>query len=224
MVARCCCLRECEHGVLYPLVHCSDFLWQGSLQVIIERCIICSSLCGRSTLTPSAETWANYAVLCKPTKYWRGERERIERRQTHTPRQRHARGFWARLAGKGHRIFSSSVPLRGAPALCFQVQDATRLSFENNSFDLVGTFQVLHHIPDWQTAFGEMARVLEPGGYLLFSDFVAPAWLAPLAQPLLGKGALLTPQTLAAQAQLCQLTYIHHDSKFPFDETIFMKK
>jgi ubiquinone/menaquinone biosynthesis C-methylase UbiE len=47
--------------------------------------------------------------------------------------------------------------------------DAERLPLEDGSFDLVLGHAVLHHIPDLPTAFGEMARVLAPGGTLLFA-------------------------------------------------------
>jgi SAM-dependent methyltransferase len=47
--------------------------------------------------------------------------------------------------------------------------DAERLPFEDESFDLVLGHAVLHHIPDLAAAFGEFARVLAPGGTLLFA-------------------------------------------------------
>ncbi len=47
--------------------------------------------------------------------------------------------------------------------------DAERLPFKDESFDLVLGHAVLHHIPDLATAFGELARVLAPGGTLLFA-------------------------------------------------------
>jgi ubiquinone/menaquinone biosynthesis C-methylase UbiE len=47
--------------------------------------------------------------------------------------------------------------------------DAERLPFPDASFDLVLGHAVLHHIPDLATAFGELARVLAPGGTLLFA-------------------------------------------------------
>jgi ubiquinone/menaquinone biosynthesis C-methylase UbiE len=49
------------------------------------------------------------------------------------------------------------------------VADAERLPFADGSFDLVLGHAVLHHIPDLRRAFGEFARVLAPGGTLLFA-------------------------------------------------------
>ncbi|MFI5004349.1 MAG: class I SAM-dependent methyltransferase [Solirubrobacterales bacterium] len=47
--------------------------------------------------------------------------------------------------------------------------DAERLPFADGSFDLVLGHAILHHIPDLRTAFGELTRVLAPGGTLLFA-------------------------------------------------------
>ena len=47
--------------------------------------------------------------------------------------------------------------------------DAEDLPFADESFDLVLGHAVLHHIPDLPRAFGEFARVLAPGGTLLFA-------------------------------------------------------
>lgn len=71
--------------------------------------------------------------------------------------------------------------------------DAERLPFADESFDLVIGHAILHHIPDLAGAFKEFARVLAPGGTLLFAgepsrygDRVAnvPKRLAALAAPL----------------------------------------
>jgi ubiquinone/menaquinone biosynthesis C-methylase UbiE len=71
--------------------------------------------------------------------------------------------------------------------------DAGRLPFKDGSFDLVMGHAVLHHIPDLPRAFAEFARVLSPGGTLLFAgepslygDRLAsvPKHLAAAAAPL----------------------------------------
>jgi len=49
------------------------------------------------------------------------------------------------------------------------VADAERLPFPDASFDLVLGHAVLHHIPDLPRAFREFARVLAPGGTLVFA-------------------------------------------------------
>jgi len=45
--------------------------------------------------------------------------------------------------------------------------DATALPFEGESFDLVWSHGVIHHIPDTERAVAEMHRVLRPGGTAL---------------------------------------------------------
>jgi SAM-dependent methyltransferase len=47
--------------------------------------------------------------------------------------------------------------------------DAESLPFADGSFDLVMGHAILHHIPHLRRAFAEFARVLRPGGTLLFA-------------------------------------------------------
>jgi ubiquinone/menaquinone biosynthesis C-methylase UbiE len=47
--------------------------------------------------------------------------------------------------------------------------DAEQLPFADESFDLVLGHAVLHHIPDLERAFLEFARVLAPGGTVMFA-------------------------------------------------------
>ena len=58
--------------------------------------------------------------------------------------------------------------------LHFQVEDATELSFEDSSVDLVLSQNVFHHIPNWNAAIQEIARVLCSGGYLIWLDLTFP--------------------------------------------------
>jgi ubiquinone/menaquinone biosynthesis C-methylase UbiE len=86
--------------------------------------------------------------------------------------------------------------------------DAGALPFEDESFDLVFGHAVLHHLPDLEQSFREMARVLRPGGAIAFAGEpshygdrlaevpkraahrIAPAWRALMgASPLARNGA-----------------------------------
>jgi ubiquinone/menaquinone biosynthesis C-methylase UbiE len=59
----------------------------------------------------------------------------------------------------------------------WQVADACRLPFEDESFDVVAFSSVLHHIPDFPRAVGEARRVLRPGGaaYAFDPNLLHPA-------------------------------------------------
>lgn len=55
--------------------------------------------------------------------------------------------------------------------------DATNLPFADESFDVVATFLMMHHVIHWREAIGELVRVLRPGGGLVGYD-LAPTRLA----------------------------------------------
>jgi len=50
------------------------------------------------------------------------------------------------------------------PSITFENGDASKLKFENNHFDAIFDFIVIHHIPDWKGCLRELYRVLKPGG------------------------------------------------------------
>ncbi|MCE9688230.1 methyltransferase domain-containing protein [Shewanella sp. AS16] len=62
--------------------------------------------------------------------------------------------------------------------------NACELAFADNSFDMVFDFAVLHHVPDWQRAVDEVARVLRPGGYFVIEDLYRAAICNPLSRRL----------------------------------------
>lgn len=49
--------------------------------------------------------------------------------------------------------------------------DATRLPFENNYFDCVYSFGVLHHVPESEHVFSEVYRVLKPDGHFMIAVY-----------------------------------------------------
>ncbi len=109
---------------------------------------------------------------------------------------------------------------RAADATFF-VADASRLPFQNETFDYVLIYGVLHHLPDPASACREVARVLRPGGIYFGSEnnqtiFRAlfdllqrlnPIWHEEAGpQPLIGKRQL---QRFFSQTQV-RLDYSTH--------------
>jgi ubiquinone/menaquinone biosynthesis C-methylase UbiE len=62
----------------------------------------------------------------------------------------------------------------GIPHLKYLEVDSTELPFDDDSFDVVLSFGVLHHIPNWDDALEEIKRVLRKGGYFIYADIVYP--------------------------------------------------
>lgn len=52
------------------------------------------------------------------------------------------------------------------------VGDAEAIDALDSSFDAVIDYGVIHHIPHWQEALREIARVLKPGGMFYFEDLL----------------------------------------------------
>ena len=66
------------------------------------------------------------------------------------------------------------------PGLEFIQGDALKLPFKDESFDTVINVEASHCYPDFPLFLSEVARVLKPGGHLLYADFrfrdSIPAW------------------------------------------------
>ena len=52
------------------------------------------------------------------------------------------------------------------------VGDVARLPFPDSHFDAVVEFAILHHVPEWRMGLREIARVLKPGGVLLYEEYL----------------------------------------------------
>lgn len=58
-----------------------------------------------------------------------------------------------------------------ARGLDVQEADATKLPFEDATFDVAYSFKVLAHVPAFDDAVAEMARVVKPGGHLVYDIY-----------------------------------------------------
>jgi len=57
----------------------------------------------------------------------------------------------------------------GNAQACIRHEDVCALSFADESLDLIGSFDVLEHVPDYARALTEFFRVLRVGGQLLLT-------------------------------------------------------
>jgi ubiquinone/menaquinone biosynthesis C-methylase UbiE len=101
-------------------------------------------------------------------------------------------------------------------SLHLAVMDAERLGLAGERFDLVVAQHMLHHVPDWPAAIGEAARVLRPGGHLVWIDFALPPFLARLLARLARHGGLYTLAQVRAAFAGAGLTERLHERPFPF--------
>ena len=100
--------------------------------------------------------------------------------------------------------------------LRFFTMDTGRLQFPDAQFDIVATSKALHHIPERARAFREMARVLRDGGYLIFTDFVLPAWFPSARLP--------SERNLDELATKAGLTRIYRSRHFLAVDLIWQKE
>lgn len=68
----------------------------------------------------------------------------------------------------GHRLSGYS-----SDQLKLAVGDATLISTEDESYDAVFDFGILHHVPQWQKAVSEIRRVLRPRGRFFFMEVIS---------------------------------------------------
>ncbi len=62
--------------------------------------------------------------------------------------------------------------------------DASSLAFDDESFDLVVDFGIIHHIPNWQDALTEVHRTLKSNGEFLFEELPLETWEQGIGRPL----------------------------------------
>jgi ubiquinone/menaquinone biosynthesis C-methylase UbiE len=94
-----------------------------------------------------------------------------------------------------------------------------RLPFEDASFDIVGTYSVLHHVPVYLGAVREMARVLRPGGWLYIDHEAGPGYWEPNASLERYRAAT----RLTVGAHIAQLLQTGEAFTYAFAKTVFMK-
>jgi ubiquinone/menaquinone biosynthesis C-methylase UbiE len=106
----------------------------------------------------------------------------------------------------------------------FLTVDGTRLPFGDNEFDFVATYKVTHDIPDWHKALLQMLRVLRPKGYLIYTDFAFPSWVASLGKRMVKSMGFPTARELDRFARQNHLVPVHRAQAFNVYEVIWQKQ
>jgi SAM-dependent methyltransferase len=92
--------------------------------------------------------------------------------------------------------FRPGLPLGAVAEDGVRNEDLTNLTFDEDTFDLIITSDVMEHLPDIELAFAETLRVLRPGGIHLFSipnDFPFPDRTEPRVRIEKGEEIHLKP-------------------------------
>jgi len=98
------------------------------------------------------------------------------------------------LTQRHYELASKNFEVRGLKAN-LTLGDAANLPFEDNTFDKIVSFGVLHHTPDIEDCVAEIHRVLKPGGIFIISLYhkhsIHHYWSKLLLQGII-KGKLFT--------------------------------
>ena len=95
------------------------------------------------------------------------------------------------------------------PNIHFFVADATHLPFQDNDFDIVLSFGVMHHIFNWLDALNEIHRVLKPKGYFVYADIVYPRLVAKIARSFKHSYGVTTTHDLNSFIEENEFSTIH---------------
>jgi GT2 family glycosyltransferase/glycosyltransferase involved in cell wall biosynthesis/SAM-dependent methyltransferase len=115
--------------------------------------------------------------------------------------------------------YFDDVPKGTFGPLGVRCEDLTQLTFEDSSFDVVISQDVLEHVPDPRKAFSEIARVLKPGGSHVFTIPYSPLLGTSVTRayhgdPVRAEGALVFTDfgaDLSAMLEDAGLRLIQHE-------------
>ena len=92
---------------------------------------------------------------------------------------------------------------------CFLEADATHLAFEDNSFDIVLSLGVMHHIYNWLDAMEEIKRVLRPKSYFIYMDLVYHELTAKIGRAVSHNYGIITMKDLNSFIEKSNFSIIH---------------
>lgn len=90
----------------------------------------------------------------------------------------------------GSEYLGDVVSLGSRDAQGLRNEDATQLTFADDSFEVFLSFEVLEHIPDYKKALNEARRVLCPGGRFYFTAPFVPVWKDTLIRARIENGKI----------------------------------
>jgi ubiquinone/menaquinone biosynthesis C-methylase UbiE len=97
--------------------------------------------------------------------------------------------------------------------LHFTVADATRLPFEDNHFDMVLSFMVVHHIGDWRQVLEEVSRVLKPEGTYILHEITYPGFMAGVFRSYAKKFGIFTADELLESLDANDFHIVYEEKK-----------
>ena len=62
----------------------------------------------------------------------------------------------------------------------FEQGDVAALPYQDNQFDAIFDFGILHHVPNWKDAIQELHRVLKPRGEVILEDLSIESFQLPV--------------------------------------------
>ena len=102
--------------------------------------------------------------------------------------QRHFRPRQLTAVDLDMRMLTAAAGRRRTPRhdpVALACADAARLPFADDVFDAVVGFGFLHHVPHWQKALAEVARILRPSGLYFIEEFYPALYQNRLTRHLL---------------------------------------
>jgi len=91
----------------------------------------------------------------------------------------------------------------------FLEMDATEMHFEDNRFDIVLSFGVMHHISNWEKVLEEISRVLKPQGFFIFSDLAYSRFITRVFRHIIKNYSIYTIDDIINCLRRNKLKIIH---------------
>lgn len=168
-------LRQAEIGDL------SD-----SMRTLNGYCFVCQTEVDFHIDRPSTGSSVNWRETlvcpqCKMINRWRGclhlfeslgeprRQDRIYLTETLSPVYQQLAGRYSRLSSSEYFPNVKSGSTVQTHGLSVRNEDVTQLTYDDNSFKFVLCFDVLEHVPGYQSALKEFSRVLSSDGLLVLS-------------------------------------------------------